>query len=67
MHNTHYMMNLMREIREAIVEDRYPEFLGNFFSTLYSGEKERYPGWAVTALRGVGVDLMADNASGTKE
>jgi queuine tRNA-ribosyltransferase catalytic subunit len=60
MHNIHYMMTLMRKAREAIMEDKYPDFLRNFFSTLYAGEKENYPAWAVTALRGVGVDLMGD-------
>ncbi|CBX90611.1 similar to queuine tRNA-ribosyltransferase [Plenodomus lingam JN3] len=58
MHNVHYQLNLMRLIREAIVEDRYPGFIKGFFGRLYDGDKTRYPGWAVGALRGVGVDLM---------
>ncbi|KAL2356593.1 queuine tRNA-ribosyltransferase [Cryomyces antarcticus] len=60
MHNVHYLLNLMRTIREAITEGRYPEFLKEYFGTLYAGKKDRYPGWAVTALQGVGVDLMED-------
>ncbi|CAO2652705.1 Nn.00g021160.m01.CDS01 [Neocucurbitaria sp. VM-36] len=60
MHNVHYQLNLMREAREAILEDRYPGFVKGFFETLYSGEKGRYPEWAVTALRGVGVDLLGE-------
>ncbi|TKA67284.1 hypothetical protein B0A49_09241, partial [Cryomyces minteri] len=60
MHNVHYLLNLMRRIREAIIEGRYPEFLKKYFGTLYAGKKDRYPGWAVTALQGVGVDLMED-------
>jgi hypothetical protein len=31
--------------------------LKHFFATLYRGNKDKYPAWAVTALRGVGVDL----------
>ncbi|EFQ91962.1 hypothetical protein PTT_11067 [Pyrenophora teres f. teres 0-1] len=60
MHNVHYQLNLMRLAREAIMEDRYPHFVKGFFSTLYSGDKERYPKWAVDALKGVGVDLRSD-------
>jgi queuine tRNA-ribosyltransferase len=48
----------MRSVREAIVEDRYPAFLRQFFSDLYAGDKTKYPEWAVGALKGVGVDLM---------
>ncbi|OBT77313.1 queuine tRNA-ribosyltransferase [Pseudogymnoascus sp. 05NY08] len=57
MHNVWYQLELMRGVRQAIVEDRYPAFLRRFFSDLYEGDKERYPEWAVDALRGVGVDL----------
>lgn len=59
MHNIQYMLDLTRRMREAIVEDRYPEFLKDYFRTLYDGRKEMYPDWAVQALRGVGVDLLA--------
>lgn len=60
MHNVHFLLNLMRMAREAIVEGRYPEFLKAYFATLYEGDKEKYPSWAVDALKGVGVDLMVD-------
>lgn len=59
MHNVHYLLNLVRRAREAIVEERYPAFLRSYFSTLYAGDKEKYPSWAVEALAGVGVDLKA--------
>ncbi|KXT13800.1 hypothetical protein AC579_2340 [Pseudocercospora musae] len=58
MHNTHYMLDMMRRAREAVIEDRYPHFLKDYFSALYAGNKEKYPEWAVQALRGVGVDLL---------
>jgi queuine tRNA-ribosyltransferase catalytic subunit len=60
MHNVQYQLNLMSQARRAIKEDRYPDFLREFFSTLYDGNKERYPKWAVDALRTVNVDLMQD-------
>ncbi|PVI05529.1 queuine tRNA-ribosyltransferase [Periconia macrospinosa] len=59
-HNVYYQLDLMRRVREAILADRYPEFLREFFRRLYAGDKERYPGWAVGALKGVGVDLLVD-------
>lgn len=58
MHNVHYMLDLVRRMREAILEDRYPEFLKSYFNTLYAGNNEKIPSWAVEALRGVGVDLL---------
>ncbi|KAF4553029.1 Queuine tRNA-ribosyltransferase catalytic subunit [Elsinoe fawcettii] len=60
LHNVHYLLGLMGRVRVAIVQDRYPAFLRGFFADLYAGEKEKYPSWAVEALRGVGVDLMVD-------
>lgn len=59
-HNVHYLLDMMRRAREAILEDKYPDFLKNYFNTLYAGEKEKYPTWAIEALRGVGVDLLED-------
>ena len=56
MHNVHYLLSLMGSARQAILEDRFPAFLREFFGTLYGTD---YPEWVVTALRGVGVDLMA--------
>lgn len=59
MHNLHHLLGLMRRIRAAIVEDRYPAFLREFFAQRYDNKMEKVPRWAVTALRGVGVDLVA--------
>ena len=50
----------MRLAREAIIQDRYPQFVKDFFNKLYSGVKEKYPKWAVDALKGVGVDLSIE-------
>jgi tRNA-guanine family transglycosylase len=54
MHNVFYQLELMRQAREAILEDRYPEFVRGFFAKLYP---EGAPQWAKEALRSVGVDL----------
>ncbi|EMR66420.1 putative queuine trna-ribosyltransferase protein [Eutypa lata UCREL1] len=58
-HNVWYQLDLMRRARDAIIADRFPAFLRRFFADLYA-DKADYPSWAVDALRGVGVDLLAD-------
>ncbi|KAL3296918.1 queuine tRNA-ribosyltransferase [Colletotrichum asianum] len=55
-HNVWYQLNLMREIRQSIIEDRFPAYIRGFFGGLYD-DKAKYPEWAVDALKGVGVDL----------
>ena len=57
MHNLHYLLELMRRAGDAIKNDRYPEFIKKYFSTLYGGDMAKYPEWAVNALRGVGINL----------
>ena len=59
MHNVHYLLALMGKVRAAIIEDRYPDFLRAYFDKAYGGDGTRVPTWAVTALREVGVDLLA--------
>ena len=59
MHNVWYQLNLMREVREAIVADAFPAFIRRFFADLHPSRAD-YPDWAVDALRGVNVDLLAE-------
>lgn len=61
MHNVHYLLSLMGKVRAAIIEDRYPDFLRAYFGKAYGGDMTRVPTWAVTALREVGVDLLAND------
>lgn len=56
-HNVWYQLNLMKEIREAIIADQYPAFVREFFGRLYPDRSE-YPEWAVGALKGVGIELL---------
>jgi len=57
LHNVHYLLNLMKQAREAILEDRYPTFVKRFFHRMYADGGE-FPQWAVDALRSVGIDLL---------
>ena len=59
-HNVHYLLDLMRRAREAIIEERYSAFVKDYFHTIHGGDKEKYPSWAVDALRRVGIDLVED-------
>jgi queuine tRNA-ribosyltransferase len=59
LHNVHFLLNLMKQAREAILQDRYPAFVKAFFRRMYP-EKEQLPQWAIDALRGVGIDLLED-------
>lgn len=60
MHNVAYLLNLMAKAREAIMKDRYPRFVKDFFYGWHQGDKSKYPSWAVDALKGVGMDLLED-------
>ena len=55
MHNVYHMLALMKSIRTAINEERYPTFVKDFFFRYFPGKGA--PEWAVGALRGVGIDL----------
>ena len=55
-HNVWYQLNLMREVRQSIIEDRFPAYIRDFFAGLYE-DKTEYPSWAVNSLQKVGVDL----------
>lgn len=54
LHNIHFQLDLMRNIRNAIIEQRFPTFVIDFFQKRYPHDK---PNWAVDALDSVGIDL----------
>lgn len=54
-HNVAFQLRLMRNIRQSIKEDKFPEFVRNFMSTLYSDKK--YPNWVVDAVKAVNILL----------
>ena len=60
LHNLAYQSRLMQQIRTAIEEDKYPQFVKKFFKTLFK-TKDKYPVWAVNALKSVNIDLMVDD------
>jgi len=57
MHNVHHMLDLMKRIRNAILEDSYAAFAKDFFLKYFPKQKGP-PDWAVEALKGAGIDLL---------
>ena len=57
-HNVWYQLKLMSDIRESIKEDRFPQFVKEFFEQTYV-DKVEYPQWAVEALKAVNIDLLS--------
>ncbi|XP_077118120.1 queuine tRNA-ribosyltransferase catalytic subunit 1 isoform X1 [Ranitomeya variabilis] len=55
-HNIAYQLDLMRSVRGSIVDGCFPQFVGDFMRTMY-GTKDKYPQWAVDALKTVGITL----------
>lgn len=55
MHNVHWMLNLMKRARTAILEDRYPAFAKQFFADYFGDEGP--PKWAVDALKQVDIEI----------
>ncbi|KAI8324917.1 queuine tRNA-ribosyltransferase-like protein [Martensiomyces pterosporus] len=63
-HNIAFQMRLMRDIRQAIVDDRFPEFIRLFMQKRFG---RTVPAWIVNALKSVNVDLTTlDPATGYK-
>uniref|UniRef100_A0A6I8S834 tRNA-guanine(15) transglycosylase-like domain-containing protein n=1 Tax=Xenopus tropicalis TaxID=8364 RepID=A0A6I8S834_XENTR len=56
-HNIAYQLNLMRSVRDSILQGRFPQFVQDFMRTMYSS-RDKYPQWAVDALETVGITLQ---------
>lgn len=50
---------LMREVRESIVADRFPDYVRSFFARMFPSRN--YPQWAVDALSSVDIRLHTDD------
>ncbi|KAJ1758421.1 Queuine tRNA-ribosyltransferase catalytic subunit 1 [Coemansia sp. RSA 2523] len=60
-HNIAFQMRLMRDIRQAIVEDRYPQFVRSFIKMRFG---KTVPQWIMDALKSVNIDLTVPDADG---
>ncbi|XP_078686700.1 queuine tRNA-ribosyltransferase catalytic subunit 1-like [Branchiostoma floridae x Branchiostoma belcheri] len=55
-HNIAYQMNLMRTLRQSILEGRFPQFVQDFMDMMYPSKN--YPEWVVQALSAVNIHLQ---------
>ncbi|KAJ2084397.1 Queuine tRNA-ribosyltransferase catalytic subunit 1 [Coemansia sp. RSA 988] len=60
-HNIAFQMRLMRDIRQAIVDDCYPQFVRSFMRTRFG---KTVPRWIVDALKSVHIDLTVPDETG---
>eukprot|EP00977_Amphora_coffeiformis_P030360 scaffold46492_cov168-Amphora_coffeaeformis.AAC.1 len=59
-HNIAYMMNLVRSMRQAILENRFPDYVRKFVGDQFpakDGGGEDTPAWVVDALNAAGISL----------
>lgn len=57
MHNVHFQLDLMRQARDAIRADCFPDFLVQWLSRYLCIGQNPWPIWMVSALRQVGIEL----------
>lgn len=55
-HNIAFQMRLMREIRESIMEKRFPKYVQDYFLNVFPDKD--YPTWIVDALKAVNIELL---------
>nr|KAI8748267.1 queuine tRNA-ribosyltransferase-like [Biomphalaria glabrata] len=54
-HNVAYQLNLMSSMRQSIFEDKFPEFVQQFFTDMFPDGD--YPDWTLQALASVNIHL----------
>lgn len=59
-----FQMQLMRDIRESIKQDKFPEYIKTFMVRMYP--KKDYPTWVIEALQSVNVNLESSNQNKEK-
>ena len=55
-HNVYYLLNLMKKLREAIINSKVNEFVEDFIKKQYYETKE-VPDWVINALTKAGCDM----------
>lgn len=58
-------MQLMRDIRESIKQDKFPDFVQGFMKTMFPDNS--YPDWAVNALASVNIILDSHQTDDSKQ
>lgn len=56
-HNIAYQLNLMRQIRDSIINAKFPEFVQTFMKDMFGDDKTNYPLWMVEAFESVNISF----------
>jgi tRNA-guanine family transglycosylase len=56
-HNVYYLLNLMRKLREAILNNQVQDYIQKFIVKQYIHDR-RYPKWVYDALTKAGIDTQ---------
>ena len=60
-HNVYYLLNLMKKIREAIINKKVNEFVEDFIKKQYKDSTDGVPDWVVNSLTKAGCDMSFIN------
>ena len=60
-HNVYYLLNLMKKIREAIINKKVNEFVEDFIKKQYKNSTDGVPDWVVNSLTKAGCDMSFIN------
>lgn len=55
-HNVAFQLRLMKNIRDSIKEDRFPQFVQKYMLNLYPDKN--YPKWILDATKAVNINLL---------
>ena len=56
-HNVAYMQNLTRQMREAILAQRFPQWVCDYLGVMFP--KGDVPGWVQDAMAEAGIDISS--------
>lgn len=56
-HNIKYLLNLMKNIRNSILNGTFDKFVASFLKDMFPNGKNTYPKWVLDALNTVGIKI----------
>ncbi|CAI2371271.1 unnamed protein product [Moneuplotes crassus] len=57
LHNVYFLLDIIREFRQAILDENVEEYMTNFVTDYYITEKDGVPQWVKNALKAGGIDM----------
>ena len=56
-HNIHFLIQMLRDLSQAVLEDRAEQFAIEFFTNYFKNDKDGVPTWIKNALKECGITL----------